>query len=195
MVEVRPATADEMILAFLQGDIETPAEDRRKLYAAALGAADKAMLIEHGNLMDPQQNGARRRILGEARSALFRGFPSDTDWRLFKVTPDEVKGFKYANHLENWARLSASTRLVGDAVKNLDRVQNAKINGNVTGIATRLRRGERFPALIAAQLTGAAKRVLIEGHNRATAYALTGLPDQIQVIIGTSLQMSGWLFF
>jgi hypothetical protein len=195
MIEVRAATVDEMILAFLQADIETPAEDRKELYGNALAVLDKSALIDRGDLTDPQQNNARRRILGEVRGALFQGFPGDTDWRLFKVTPDQLKGFRYVNHLPNWSTLSGGTRLVGDAVKNLDKVQNAKINSNVTGIATRLRQGDRFPALIAAQLTGADELVLIEGHNRATAYALAGLPDEIEMFIGKSPQMHCWPFY
>jgi hypothetical protein len=202
MVEVRPATADEMILAFLQADIESPS-DRGKFYAASIAriGADKATLIGiHADPINPHQNNIRRCLLGENRGYgwgryLFVDFPDDTIWRLVTVTPTEVKGFKYANRLENWARISCGTRLVGDAVKNLDQEQNAPINGNVVGIATRVRGGEQFPALIAAQLTGTDELVLIEGHNRATAYAFTGLPDRIQVFIGSSSQMGGWLFF
>jgi hypothetical protein len=201
MVELRPATADEMILAFLQADIETLDPDRRKWFADALTAraADRVTLIHRGNVHDPQQNSDRRFVLGVrgygTKQALFTGFPSDTSWRLVKVTPDEVKDFRYANHLPNWAAVSGGTRLIRDAVKNLDQEQNAQINGNVAGIANRVRKGEQFPALIAAQLTGADEQVLIEGHNRATAYALIGLPNQIEMFIGTSSQMGGWLFF
>lgn len=201
MIEVRAATVDEMILAFLQADIETLDPDRKKWYADALGArrADRSTLIHRGDVHDPRQNADRRFVLGVrgygAKQALFTGFPDDTCWRLVTVTPTEAKGLKYANHLPNWARVSGGTRLVGNAVGNLDQVQNAEINRNVTGIAARMRRGERFPALIAAQLSGADELVLIEGHNRATAHALTRLPDQIQVFIGTSSQMGGWLFW
>ncbi len=188
-----------MVLAFLQADIETLDPDRRKWYAAALVkiGADRATLIHRGDVHDPQQNADRRFVLGVRGygrdDALFKGLLSgDTGWRLFKVTPDEVKGFKYANHLENWARVSDGTRLVADGAKNLDHVQNAQIKGNVAGIADRLRQGERFPPLIAVQCTGIADVVLMEGHHRATAYALTGLPDEIAVIIGSSPHMSGW---
>jgi hypothetical protein len=139
-------------------------------------------------------------LLGENRGFgrdqyFFVDFPDDTIWRLVTVTPTEVKGFKYANRLKNWARVSGGTRLVGDAVKNLDLEQNAPINTNVVGIATRVRSGEQFPALIAAQLIGTDELVVIEGHNRATAYAFTGLPERIQVFIGSSSQMGGWFFF
>jgi hypothetical protein len=35
----------------------------------------------------------------------------------------------------------------------------------------------------------------MEGHTRATAYALTGLPDEIQVFVGTSAEMHRWHWF
>lgn len=201
MVEVRPATADEMILAFLQADIETTDPARRKWFADALTAraADRTALIHRGDPRDPQQNAHRRYVIGvrgyTAKQALFTGFPADASWRLVNVTPDEVKKFRYANHLPNWIAVSGGTRLVGDALTNLGHEPSANINGNVVGIATRLRQGERFPPLIAAQVSGADELVLIEGHHRSTAYALTGLPDQIPVFIGASVQMRGWHFF
>lgn len=203
MIDVRPATVDEMILAFLQADIETSDLDRRRLYAAALAAvgADKATLIHMGDLHDSQQNDNRRSVLSSVRGygqniALFQRFPADTDWRLFKVTPDEIEGLKYANHLPNWARVSGGTRLVAEGVKNLGKVGNEGIKGNVDGIAARLRQGNRFPSLIAVQCsTGVADVVLLEGHHRATAYALTGLPDEIDILIGTSAHMEHWTFF
>jgi hypothetical protein len=37
--------------------------------------------------------------------------------------------------------------------------------------------------------------VLMEGHTRATAYALTGITDVIELIIGTSSHMRRWPFF
>jgi hypothetical protein len=201
MIEVRPATTDEMILAFLQGDIDTRT-DRASKYAAALASldVDRATLIDRGDVNDAQGNNRRRWLLDAVRGyerqiALFVEFPADTQWRLITVTPTEVRRFKYVNHQAGWARVSGSTRLVADGVRNLDQPGNEEIKGNVTGIADRLRQGKRFPPLIAVQCTGIADVVLMEGHTRATAYALTNLPDEIQAFIGTSRQMGGWRFF
>lgn len=80
-------------------------------------------------------------------------------------------------------------------MKCLDQANNEEINANVTAIADRLRNGDRFPPLIAVQCAGFSDVVLIEGHNRATAYALTGLPDEIEVFIGTSAQIRFWPFY
>ena len=192
-----------MVLAFLQADMESPTE-RGKAFAAALArtGVDRDLLIgAHADSNNPQQNNIRRCILGAVRGYgwgqyLFKDFPNDTAWRLVTVTPTEVKGFKYANHA-GWG-WSGGTRLVSEGVKNLDQVQTKEIkeiNDRVTDIATRLRQGARFPALIAAQCVGVTDVVLIEGHTRATAYALTNQPGEIEVIIGTSSHMGGWPFF
>ncbi len=196
MIDKGPATADEMVLAFLQAEIESPTIRGNLIADAVIRInADRTQLIDRGDLKDRQQNNARRWILSDTRGALFQRFPGGTSWRLVTVTPDEVKGFKYVNHPEGWATVSGSTRLVADGVKNLDQVQNPEYKRNVTGIADRLRQGERFPPLIAVQCTGIADVVLMEGHTRATAHALTGLPDEIEAIIGTSAFMGSWLFY
>ena len=77
----------------------------------------------------------------------------------------------------------------------LDQAQGSIARDNVVGIANRVRQGDRFPALIAVQCAGNADVVLVEGHTRATAYALTGLPDEVEVLIGTSAHMANWAFF
>lgn len=199
MIDIRPATADEMVLAFLRGEVDSPT-NRGQLVIDAIAriGANRVELLDHADLNDPQQNKARRRVLGETRGYglgqwLFVGFPDDTTWRLVTVTPAEVKRFRYAN-CEPWASLSGTSRLVADGVKNLDLVQNAVVRPDVFGIAARLPR-HQFPQLIATQPAGATDIVLMEGHTRATAYALTNMPNEIEVFIGTSPGMAGWSFF
>jgi hypothetical protein len=68
MVEVRPATADEMILAFLQADMESPS-DRGKFYAASIAriGADKATLIGiHADPINPH-SGVYRIVVRDGR--------------------------------------------------------------------------------------------------------------------------------
>jgi hypothetical protein len=201
MREVRPASADEVILAFLQAEIDSPTQ-RGKIVAGGLAhiRADRGQLIDHADLRNPLHNYIRCWVLGFARGYrlnqyLFAGFPDDTAWRLTTVTPAEVKYLKYVNQHEGWAGVSGSTRLVIDGVKNLEQAQNAELPRNVKAIAARVRSGDRFPPLIAVQCTGAADVVLMEGHTRATAYALTGLPDEIEVFVGISAHMADWIFF
>jgi hypothetical protein len=201
MIDVRSITADEMILAFLRAEIDSPT-DRGKILIHALMQLheDRGQLIDCADLTDERQNHARRMLLGAARGYgrneyLFRNFPHDTAWRLVTVTPAEVRDFRYAN-TEGWTQLSGSSRLVADGVRNLDQPQYGEIRGNVSGIATRLREGDTFPALIAVQCgSHSAQPVLMEGHTRATAYALTDLPGETDVIVGSSAIMNRWQFF
>lgn len=204
MIEVRSASADDMVLAFLRADVESPTE-RSQSYAHVLTAigADKVTLLgDRADPKNPQQNDTRSVVLGAVRgygrdALLFKDFPQNTDWRLVKAIPDEVKSFKYAKH-GGCHPLLCSTRIVADGVKNLDRVQIKEIkeiSDRVTNIADRLRQGERFPPLIAVQHSGIPDVVLVEGHTRATAYALTDSPVEIDVIIGLSPTMNHWDFF
>src|SRR5260370_349795 len=123
---------------------------------------------------------------------LFKDFPGDTAWRLVSVTPEEVRGFKYVKHDEGWAGVAGSTRLVADGAKKFDQAQGRVVRDNVVDIANRVRQGVRFPALIAVQCAGNADVGPAEGDTRATAYALTGLPDEADVLIGTSAHMASW---
>jgi hypothetical protein len=195
MIEVGPATADEMTLAFLRAEID-PNSSSWAWFAKALAQmrADKASLIDNGDLEDTWQNDTRRALLDVGRQGLLRGFPPDTVWRRVAVTPDEVGRFQYINQ-DVWIDLSAGTRLVADGARNLDRQQDGKIHSKVAGIAARLRQGDSFQPTIVAQQMGLDKLVLLEGHHRATAYARAALPKEIPLIIGTSAHMSGWRWF
>jgi hypothetical protein len=147
MIEVREATADEMVLTFLRGEIDSPAWIGR--YTSGLGfiRADRAKLIDHGDLTDAQQNANRRAVLGAVRGYeqdqyLFKSFPGDTDWRLVTATPADVTRFKYMNQ-GIWIQLSSGTRRVAAGAQNLDQVQvkDKGIRDKVNGIAGDLRKG------------------------------------------------------
>ncbi|HWS69807.1 MAG TPA: hypothetical protein VN325_44140 [Steroidobacteraceae bacterium] len=186
-------------MAFLRAEVGSHT-DRGEMFAKAIAqiGADRD-LIDRAELDDPQQNDKRGSLLGMVRGYgrdqwLFHRFPVDTVWRLVTVTVAELERFKYANHTA-WTQLAGTSRLVADGVKNIDQVQGRAVRDNVVGIANRVRNGVRFPALIAVQCAGTAEMVLMEGHTRATAYTLTGLPDDVEVFIGTSARMASWTFF
>jgi hypothetical protein len=199
VIERRPARETEMVLAFLKGELD--AEPWKDHYSSALTYAgeNRDQLIDRADLNDARQNFARRHVLGEVRGYglnkyLFQDFPDrDTTWRLIGLVPKEVKRLTYMHH-EGWCRL-ASTRLVGDGAKNLRQGKSADTMNKVAGIIDRLRNGERFPPLIAAQQLGFDNLILIDGHHRATAYALTDMPSEIEVLVGTSSYMNRWHWF
>jgi hypothetical protein len=193
MIEIRPATTDEMVLDFLRAEFDAHSF-LAQWYTKALAEfrADRASLIERGDLENASQNSARRILLGKGREMLLRDFPCDADWRLMKAMPDEIKGFQYINQ-QVWIELSGGTRLVADGANNLD--QNKEIQAKVNSIADRLHRGDALHRIIVARHFGRDKIVLLEGHHRATAYAVTGLPSEIEVFVGTSAHMDRWCFF
>jgi hypothetical protein len=191
----RSATADEMVLAFVLAEVDSPRYREKYAFALAAIGADRVHLIDNADLQDARQNAARGRVLGMLRgygqnNALFAGFPVDTHWRKVSVTPPEIGRFRYANHKVSCV-LSGGSRLVADGVKNLDSVQtDENTSVHVKAVANRLTQEETFPPLIAAESAGGPDIVLIEGHTRATAYALSGIPNEITVLIGTSPDMS-----
>jgi hypothetical protein len=191
MIDLRPATADEMISTFLRGEIDSPEWTDCYTNALARRHADRTQVIDHGNSTDAQQSAVRRLVLYECRGGLFRSFPNDTAWRLVTVSPTEVSDFKFMN-FDVWRRLT-STRLVSHGVQNLPQAQG--LAGKVNAIAARLRQGDTFQPLIAAQCDDRPDVVLMDGHHRATAYALSGLPNEIDVYIGRSPHMTGWHWF
>jgi hypothetical protein len=202
MKDIRAATADEMILSFVQGEIDSP---RWKIHydnALALLRADRAKLVDRGDITDAQQNADRRRVLSAVRGYgrdeyLFKGFPVDTVWRLVTVTLAEVTRFKYMNQ-DIWSQLSAGTRAVADGAQNLDQLQVEDIHAirdKVNSIAGDLQKGVGYRPLIGVQCAGTPDLVLIDGHHRATAYARAGSPSEIEVYIGTSARMRDWYWF
>ena len=91
---IRDATEDEMVLAFLQAEIDSPN------YGPCL--APFGDVIEIADLADEEANFARRGALSACRGypdkALFTGFPSNVDWKLMDVTVAELGDFRYLNN-------------------------------------------------------------------------------------------------
>jgi hypothetical protein len=101
---------------------------------------------------------------------------------------------KYANH-STWVSLSGGTRIVADGAKNVDFLAAAEdANKNIKAVADDLRSGKRYAELIGVE-GEAGKIILAEGHTRATAYALTQLPECAECFVGSSPTMRTWAFY
>jgi hypothetical protein len=101
---------------------------------------------------------------------------------------------KYANY-STWVALSGGTRIVVDGAKNIDSVITAEdANKNIKAVAAAVRTGKRYPELIG--VSGPRGEViLLEGHTRATAYALAQLPERAECIVASSPTVSRWAFY
>jgi hypothetical protein len=199
MREAGPVAEDEVILAFLKAEIDSPRFG--PIYAGILqnSGLNRTALIERANLSSDADNRTRLELLKTVRGYraneyLFRGFPADPRWRRVDLTPADIGNLKYAN-FPTWTQLSGGTRLVADGARNVDRIQTAEnANANIEAVAKAVAAGQRYPELITAEANDGAL-ILVEGHTRATAYVVAALPEPVACFVGSSPRMRTWAFY
>jgi len=156
-------------------------------------------LVENADLRSPRDNAQRIAILKAVRGYrasqfLFAGFPNDVLWRRVGLESTDWNTIKYANH-STWLTVSGGTRIVADGANNIDSVAAAEnANQNIKAVADALRNGKRYAELIGVG-DEAGEIILVEGHTRATAYALVRLPECAECIVGSSPTMRTWKFY
>ena len=198
MIDLGTTTEDQMILAFLQSEIDSsrfsPCVNR---VLAALGR-DRA-LIDVPDLSDASANHARRLILSTCRgypsTYLFAGWPQDAVWHRVRLGLADLGTMKYANE-PNLVALSGGARLAREGASNyLRRAADPNSWTHIEGILADLRRGKNFAPLIAAQGVDASSLVLIEGHSRATAYLIEEIKADVEAFVATSPSIAGWQYY
>jgi hypothetical protein len=103
---------------------------------------------------------------------------------------------KYASKVESLHNLSGGTRLACHGAANYSRgVADPNAWSHLDAILARLRGGERFAPLIAAQSIDDSSLVLIEGHSRATAYLIEAKNADVEAFIATSPSMAAWYYY
>jgi hypothetical protein len=202
MIELGPATENQMVLAFLRAEIDSPRFGQiYKHYLdqlQAIGVTRKA-LLDNADLDSSRDNAQRMAILKAVRgyggnALLFTRFPNDVRWCRLGLEPADWIRVKYANY-PTWVDLSGGTRVVADGAKNIDSVVAAEnVNQNVKALVVELRKGKRYPELIGVKNDND-EIVLVEGHSRATAYAVAKLVEPVQSFVGSSPNMKDWAFY
>jgi hypothetical protein len=209
MIETGLVTDDEVVLAFLQGEVDSPlyginSANVGPIYRRVLTQVGFAReeLINHGELLSPSQNSARKLLLGAVRGYpdrfLFAGFPRDATWRQVKLEGDEVRRLRYGR-FDNWVALSGGTRSVFDGATRIasSRGQtNAMpvvqtITDAVQAVAIEVNRGKKYPPLIAAEATDGCF-ILLEGHTRATAYVVAKTTEGLELYVAASPHIAQW---
>lgn len=185
-----------MVLAFLQ------AESRSPRFSQALSRKGiNPKVLFRPNLGDTEENEIRLDLLGAYRGYgkktfsghykgrwLFKNFPADVQWyRETLTTKDLLKCF-YLNHYQ-WKTIAGNSRKVADGVKNFHKTYVCGVTENVYDVMKALSRGEVLPEIILAE-TKTGKRIILEGHTRATAHAIRG--TEVEALIGVSPSMSKW---
>jgi hypothetical protein len=199
MIELGLATEDQMILAFLQGEVDSsrfsPCVNQ---VLAALGR-DRA-LIDAPDLGDASESHARRCILytcrGYPSGYLFVGWPQDAVWRQVSLERADFDTMKYANNVESLLILSGGSRLARDGAANYSRgVADTNVWSHLDAILAGLRRGETYAPLIAAQSVDDSSLVLVEGHSRATAYLIEATTADVKAFVAASPSMANWQYY
>jgi len=123
------ASEDQVILAWLQAEIESPDFQAYLIgnppNPANLSAALKA--ARSPDLRDRDQNGLRRQIItnvygfGQGAGS-FQGLASDISWRRVRLTTDEVGELLYARQGAAWPILAPATRKVVEGATNVGHV-------------------------------------------------------------------------
>ena len=199
MIEIGPATENEMVLAFVQAEIDSARFG--PIYTGILSNSgiNRESLIDRADLNSAKDNWMRKELLKRVRgygndSLLFRGFPNSVQWRRVGLEAADWEMVTYANY-PTWLTLSGGTRIVADGAKNIESIVVAEdANRNIKAVAADVRGGKRYPALIGVDgLNG--EIILLEGHTRATAYALAKSSERVECIIGSSPTMKTWAFY
>lgn len=200
MRAIRPISSDEMIATFLGAEIRSSRFASAVEGALSACGADRTV-IEHPDLADERQNKLRQDILAASRgygrnADLFQGFPGDVRWSRAWLGRDELARLRYVDY-GYWNRLSGGTRRVADGARN---VRNGLMPYGVSNepfhaVASEIVAGRRPAEPILVAVSEDDDPVILEGHLRMTAYALAGdgAPDEIEVIIGVSEGMRGWI--
>ncbi len=200
MIELRPARECEVVSAFLKAEVDSSRYRTDILSRLALRGLSRDQLIDNPDLNNEQHNTVRQRILAEYRGygrgeALFHGFPTDVHWRRIELEPQELGRLKYPNKEEHWMKFSEGTRQPLRVAQRIARGELREDPGQrIMAIQEKLRRGERFPELIAAEGERGAL-ILIEGLSRATAYVGMDWAENIPMFLASSPLMRQWHWY
>jgi hypothetical protein len=199
MKELGSATEDEMVLAFLKAEIDSPCYGPCcQSYLTRLGL-DRKPLIDEADIGNAKHNQIRLELLKKCRGYkanqyLFTDFPGDVQWRRVELEPGELKRLKYIN-LETWTTLTGKTRRVVDGARNVGTIPiDEDTIARIKAVADRITRGDRFPELIVVEGDGQ-DLILLEGHTRATAYVLAEPSYPIELLVGSSREMNKWHYY
>lgn len=202
MEDLGSASEDQVILAWLQAEIESPDFQAYLIgnppNPANLSAALKA--ARSPDLRDDAQNALRRQIITSVYgfgqgTGTFEGLAADLSWRRYNVTTDELSKILYARREGAWRLLSPATRKVAEGATNVGHVFTGdSTNMVVLSLASGLCHSDKkIPEIIALRRPDG-QLVLLEGHARATAIVLEAhrFPHGVHVFVGDGPSVANW---
>jgi len=175
---IRDSNENEMILSFLQGELES---DRfsEKLNDILVKLQLTKDIIINANICDDKENEDRKNILAEFRGygknlKLFENFPNIEEYKYALMTYEDLSFIKYMNY-SYWNELSLNTSSPLVAVKAIsDGVEPYGVSNKpfLSGLSE-YKNGKKFrPVILLTSDYG--RFIALEGHSRITIYALAG---------------------
>ncbi|MGW1347370.1 hypothetical protein ACWCOV_40400 [Kribbella sp. NPDC002412] len=197
---IEASSEDEMVASFLLGELGSERFGSNLLRALAeLGLP--TTLVTDAKLADAEANELRRQVLGDFRGyrqnrELFTGFPDDVTWQRVALSPVELLDVRYIDY-SYWTALTNGSRRPTDAARFIrggGLVFGSMPTGHFLALADAFRQGVGWQPIICVRAGGNHPVVVLEGHARLTAMALARecLPDEVQVLLGSSAAMPEW---
>ncbi|HET6310521.1 MAG TPA: hypothetical protein VFH00_05915 [Candidatus Nitrosotalea sp.] len=206
MEEQGVATEDQVILAWLQAEIESVAfqqyiagEPPNPAYLAqVLKAARKP------NLGDAEQNELRRHIISKTHgfgqgTLSFEGLGNDLHWRKLRASSLELGELLYANRHPAWTALAPVSRKVAEGAANVGHLFTGDLT-NMLVLALALKISESNPVPVLPEVICLQRSdghlVILEGHTRATAIALEGhrFKKGVSIYAGEGPSVPNWVY-
>jgi len=196
----REATEAEMVALFLASELHSD-RWREPLVSVLSEYGLSADLIEHANISSSEENRLRAAVLarfrgyGENRS-LFEGYPAGVRWCHTVLDAPDIPRLKYIDY-SYWNEISGGTRRPLDAVATIRagteifEVPNDPFHEGVR----HLRRGGTFLSLILVTPDTDCDLAILEGHVRATVYALVDASNlgPIEAMVGFHEMFRSWV--
>jgi hypothetical protein len=204
MDDLGAATEDQVILAWLQAEIES-ADFQAYIVGNPPNPANLSAVLKAArspDLRDQAQNELRRQVItslygfGQGKGS-FEGLGDDINWRRLKLTPAEVAEMLYARHGGAWQLLSPVTRKVAEGATNIGHVYTGdSTNMVVLSLASGLCHSDKKVPEIIALKRPDGRLVILEGHARATAIVLEAhrFPHGVHAYVGDGASVAGWAY-
>jgi hypothetical protein len=196
---LRPGSEAEMVALFLRTELFSDRfEDTLRALLERDGLPER--VITAPDLGDDTENQVRLRMLTEhrgyaSRTDYFEGFPDDVRWQWMALTPAELAGVRFIDY-SYWNELSGGSRLAVDAVPRIHAgvAPFGVPSDGLLDLAQAVAAGASFPPLILVTTGPGGAIVVLEGHVRLAAFMLArdDLPDELEVLVGSSPAMTRW---
>ena len=204
MDDLGAATEDQVILAWLQAEIES-ADFQAYLIGNPPNPANLSLALKAArspDLRDQTQNDLRRQIITSVYgfgkgTGSFEGLTDDVKWRRVNLTTDEVGEMLYARRDGAWRLLSPATRKVAEGATNIGHVFTGdQTNMVVLSLASGIcHTDKKVPEIIALRRPDG-HLVILEGHARATAIVLEAhrFSKGVHAYVGEGASVANWPF-